>query len=161
MSSTLQVVAQNVVRHVAIAPCSIPEEPLEPGCHLELQVEVTTEDGRPLPPDTAAAGLALRVKAPSAAAAGAARGDAAAIAVAADAGCTSAAACTLVLQPQTPDEGASPSSRLLWMFVTPGVLLVAGVYSVTAEYKELRPDLARCGQGAQFTADSCAVEAST
>ncbi|GLC56261.1 hypothetical protein PLESTB_001085700 [Pleodorina starrii] len=144
----VEVVAQNVVRHVAIAPCSLPEEPLEPGSHLDLQVEVTTEDGRPLPFEAATAGLSLRVKAPSAEAAAAARGDAEAAAAAAAAaggggGGSSAAACTLVLTPQPPEEGASAGSRLLWTFVSPGALLVAGEYSVTAEYVELRPELAR------------------
>ncbi|GIL94923.1 hypothetical protein Vretimale_1033 [Volvox reticuliferus] len=146
---TVQVVSQNVVRHVAIAPCSLPEEPLEPGSHLELQVEVTTEDGKPLPLAVAHAGLSLRVKAPSAEAAAAARGAATTVVMAAaatgpaGAGGSSAAACTVILQPQEPDEGASQGSRMLWTFITPGALLVAGGYSVTAEYVELRPELVR------------------
>ncbi|GLI61005.1 hypothetical protein VaNZ11_003267, partial [Volvox africanus] len=148
---TVQVVAQNVVRHVVIAPCGLPEEPLEPGSHLELQVEVTTEDGKPLPLEVARAGLSLRIKAPSAGAAAAARGTATSaitsMATAAagptGAGGSSAAACTVMLHPQEPDDGASQGSRMLWTFTTPGALLVAGRYSVTAEYVELRPELAR------------------
>ncbi|EFJ52379.1 hypothetical protein VOLCADRAFT_86759 [Volvox carteri f. nagariensis] len=142
---TVEVVALNVVRHVAIAPCSLPEEPLEPGAYLDLQVEVTTEDGGPLPFEVARAGLSLRVKAPSAGAAAAARGDPEAAAAAAGGGTggNSAAACTVVLLPHPPEDGASLNSRSLWTFTTPGPLLVAGEYSVTAEYVELRPELAR------------------
>ncbi|GFR47071.1 hypothetical protein Agub_g8758, partial [Astrephomene gubernaculifera] len=143
----VEMFSQNVVRHVAVAPYSLPQEPLEPGVPLEIQVEVTTEDGKPLPYDIAAAGLALRLKTPSAEAAAAARGDAgAAVGAAAGGGGSagnSAAACTVLLQPQPPDEGASPSSRSLWTFVTPGSLVVAGEYTITAEYVELRPELTR------------------
>eukprot|EP00198_Chlamydomonas_reinhardtii_P012225 XP_001701562.1 predicted protein [Chlamydomonas reinhardtii] len=146
-SLPVEVVAQNIVRHVALAPCSLPQEPLEPGLPLELQVQVTTEDGAALPPDIATAGLSLRIKAPSAEAAAAARGEegaAAAMAAAGEGrGGSSAAACTLVLQPQPQEEGCSPASAGLWRFVTPGALLVAGEYTVTAEYVELRGELAR------------------
>ncbi|KXZ46758.1 hypothetical protein GPECTOR_41g723 [Gonium pectorale] len=144
---SVEVVAHNVVRHVAVAPCSLPQEPLDTGSHVELQVEVTTEDSQPLPHDVATAGLCLRLKAPSAEAAAVARGDPSAAAAAAAGGGgasgSSAAACTVLLQPQPPDEGASPASRALWTFVSPGPLLVAGEYTVTAEYTELRPELTR------------------
>ncbi|KAG2443092.1 hypothetical protein HYH02_009506 [Chlamydomonas schloesseri] len=146
-SLPVEVVAQNIVRHVALAPCSLPQEALEPGLPLELQVQVTTEDGAALPHDIAAAGLSLRIKAPSVEAAAAARGEegAAAAAAAASEGRagSSATACTLVLQPQPQEEGCSPASAGLWRFVTPGALLVAGEYTVTAEYVELRGELAR------------------
>ncbi|PNH02580.1 Structural maintenance of chromosomes flexible hinge domain-containing protein 1 [Tetrabaena socialis] len=153
------VVAHNVVRHVALVPCSLPEEPLEPGCGLELMVQVTTEDDAPLSYEAAVAGLTLRLKTPTAEAAAAARGDTAAgisgtlaTAEAAGAGGSSAAACSVVLQPQPPDEGASAASRGLWTFVAPGALVVAGDYSVTAEYLELRPELTR----ALSKAEQCA-----
>jgi hypothetical protein len=144
----MQVVAQNIVRHVALAPCSLPQEALEPGLPLELQMQVTTEDGAALPHENAIAGLSLRIKAPSAEAAAAARGEegAAAAAAAASEGRagSSAAACTLVLQPQPQEEGCSPASAGMWRFVTPGALLVAGEYTVTAEYVEMRGELSRC-----------------
>ena len=90
--------AQNLVRQVAIAPCSLPQAPLEPGCPLELHVEVTTEDGEPLPYEVAKAGLTLRLKALSPEAAAAACGDeaalaATALAAVANGGCGAGGSC--------------------------------------------------------------------
>ncbi len=128
---------------ISMCPWTCPFEAAHILVHLLSiqQVEVTTEDGNPLPTDAAAAGLCVKLRAPSAEAAAAARGDADAD------GANGGSGCVVVLRPLPPDPEASQASRGLWCFALPGELTAAGEYSVTAEYTETRQELARWGRG--------------
>lgn len=161
----MQVSQQNLVCNLEILPASLPAQGSEPaaGCSLLLLVALQTEDQQPLPWEDLCQGLTLSLALPAAggdaaeaAAAGGGRGKGSKAAGRAAAAARKAEA-PLILTPECMFEGAQQQLEGLGQeaagaaaeaavqgcvvcFRTPE-LTAAGMYTLTADYRELRPQL--------------------
>lgn len=119
----LTMTAANFITDVAIDPDSLPDEPLPAGSSFPITVKIQTEDGLPLPLEVAADSLTLKLTPPN--------GNRADI---------------VTLQPTAIVEAndmANAGSAWCAFSFDSGDLTCSGAYTVTAEYTEQRPDLAR------------------
>ncbi|KAL3136848.1 hypothetical protein ABBQ38_005556 [Trebouxia sp. C0009 RCD-2024] len=115
--------AANFITDVAIDPDSLPDEPLPAGSSFPITVKIQTEDGQPLPLETAAESLTLKLTPPS-----------------------GHRADILTLQPSAVVEASDlANAGTAWCAFAfdSGDLTCSGAYTVTAEHTEQRPELAR------------------
>lgn len=115
--------AANFITDVAIDPDSLPDEPLPAGSSFPITVKVQTEDGQPLPLETAAESLTLKLTPPN-----------------------GHRADIVTLQPSAAVEAndmANAGRTWCAFSFDSGDLTCSGPYTVTAEHTEQRPELAR------------------
>ena len=119
----LTMTAANFITDMAIDPDSLPDEPLPAGSSFPITVKIQTEDSLPLPLETAADSLTLKLHPPN-----------------------SNRADIVTLHPSAVVEaGDLANAGRAWCAFSfdSGDLTCSGAYTVTAEHTEQRPDLAR------------------
>lgn len=127
----------NFITDIAIDPASLPDEALQAGSSFPINVDIQTEDGQPLPLETASEALSVKLTPPN--------GDRAEM---------------VTLHPSAHADVsnvANKGDRWCTFSFDSGELTCAGAYTVTAEHTEQRPELARALLKKEITMRSSAI----